>query len=687
MKLLYATLFIQLKLKLSFLTIFLFSILNAQVLTSTTYSTPGTVDWVVPACVTSITVKAWGGGGAGAGATSTDRNGGGGGGGAYCTFTETVTPGETIRITVGAGGAGGGVNGPAGGFSQVLHLTGSIVFCRAAGGAGGIRSACSTCSGAGGSGGLVANNIPVGIGFNGGNGGASDANTSSYDQSGGGGGGAGSGANGGNGGTPTAGLAGANFGGVGGAGILTTSLGGSNGNPGVIIGGGGGGATTFSSSRTGGSGARGEVRISYFDDGCNPADQLTSFTTPGTFNWVVPACVTSVYVQAWGGGGGGGGNIAILTTSGGETCTGAGGGAGGGYASRTYTVVPGQSYTIIVASGGTAGAAGTGTIGGITTPAGAGGNGQSSTFSGPATAGPGTLTGTGGNGGAGSGGRNTSSSACLAVSGVAGTNNIGINGTVNFSGGTGAAGLILDHSTDKSGGGGGAAGPGGNGGNAVPAGSIGVAAPSGGIGETPGGNGGGGRMWNTPALSQQSGLAGIGIGGGGGSSLIHTSAIGVYTAIGGAGARGEVRLTYSAACPLPIELTTFTGESKERFNELEWQTASENNNDFFILERSQDGGIWVNVLEVNGAGNSTMLLNYDYHDYLFFPNSLNYYRLSQTDFDGTKKFAGNIVSIDNRVNAKQIVQVTNLLGQDVTTDAKGVVILRYNDGSIERIFN
>jgi hypothetical protein len=673
--------------KLAVVAIFFFNTISAQVLTTTTYSTPGTFDWVVPACVTSVTVRAWGGGGAGAGAASTDRNGGGGGGGAYCTFTETVTPGETLRITVGAGGAAGSGNGGAGGLSQVQHLTGSVVFCRAAGGAGGIRATCGTCTGSGGSGGLTANNIPINTGFRGGNGGASDPNTASYDQSGGGGGGAGSGANGGNGGTPMAGMAGANFGGNGGAGILTTSLGGSNGNPGFAIGGGGGGATTYSSSRTGGAGARGEVRISYFDDGCNPADQAVSFSTPGTYNWVVPACVTSVYVQAWGGGGGGGGNIAVLATSGGETCTGAGGGGGGGYASRTYNVVPGQSYTIVVGAGGSAGAAGVGTTGGITIPAGIGGSGQSSTFSGPATVGPGTLTGTGGNGGAGAGGRNTSSSACLAIGGAAGTGSIGMNGIVNYSGGNGAAGLILDHSTDKSGGGGGGAGPGGNGGNAIAAGSVGVAVPSGGTGEAPGGNGGTGRMWNTPALSLQSGTAGAAVGGGGGGSLIHTSAIGAYTAIGGAGGRGEVRLTFSGACLLPIELSSFSGIKTERYNLLEWQTASENSNDYFTLERSIDGGNWTNLADVNGAGNSTLLLNYDYQDYQFTRNSLNYYRLSQTDIDGTKTFAGNIVSIDNREGSKKIARIINLLGKEVSKDTPGVVIYVFDDGSIERIVN
>jgi hypothetical protein len=140
-------------------------------------------------------------------------------------------------------------------------------------------------------------------------------------------------------------------------------------------------------------------------------------------------------------------------------------------------------------------------------------------------------------------------------------------------------------------------------------------------------------------------------------------------------------------CGLPVELTSFTGHQRDRNNLIEWQTASENNNDYFTLERSNDGGHWVNVADVNGAGTSTLLLNYDYQDYLFLQNSINYYRLSQTDFDGTKKYTGNIVSIDNREVTKQIVRIINLLGQEVTKDTQGVVIFVYEDGSIERIVN
>ena len=69
--------------------------------------------------------------------------------------------------------------------------------------------------------------------------------------------------------------------------------------------------------------------------------------TGGTETWKAPAGVTSVVVEAWGGGGGG------RTTSANPYA--GGGGSGGGYVRAVYTVVPGNSYTYRVGSGGTAG--------------------------------------------------------------------------------------------------------------------------------------------------------------------------------------------------------------------------------------------------------------------------------------------------------------------------------------------
>ncbi len=87
--------------------------------------------------------------------------------------------------------------------------------------------------------------------------------------------------------------------------------------------------------------------------------------------------------------------------------------------------------------------------------------------------------------------------------------------------------------------------------------------------------------------------------------------------------------------PLPIELLSFEAEAKDNFTvDLTWITASEQNNDFFTVERSQFGKQWEEVGIVKGAGNSNQILRYALTDNSPF-GGISYYRLKQTDFNGS----------------------------------------------------
>lgn len=88
-----------------------------------------------------------------------------------------------------------------------------------------------------------------------------------------------------------------------------------------------------------------------------------------------------------------------------------------------------------------------------------------------------------------------------------------------------------------------------------------------------------------------------------------------------------------ASSPLPVELMLFQATIVENGVLLHWETASEQDNDFFTLERSQDGLNFNNVKEIPGAGNSSELLSYDYLDKTA-KNGTYFYRLKQTDYDG-----------------------------------------------------
>ncbi|MEZ4884035.1 MAG: SdrD B-like domain-containing protein [Chitinophagales bacterium] len=85
---------------------------------------------------------------------------------------------------------------------------------------------------------------------------------------------------------------------------------------------------------------------------------------------------------------------------------------------------------------------------------------------------------------------------------------------------------------------------------------------------------------------------------------------------------------------LPIELVSFEGEVLQDGNLLKWVTASEVNNDFFSLERSIEGTYFETIHTQDGAGTTSLTMTYDYLDRTA-PNGISYYRLQQTDFDGS----------------------------------------------------
>lgn len=89
---------------------------------------------------------------------------------------------------------------------------------------------------------------------------------------------------------------------------------------------------------------------------------------------------------------------------------------------------------------------------------------------------------------------------------------------------------------------------------------------------------------------------------------------------------------------LPVELLRFHGRSEQGANILEWATASEENSDRFIVERSPDGIRFQAIAERDGAGTSSRLIEYAIRDDQPIPG-MNFYRLRQVDLDGTEEIS------------------------------------------------
>jgi len=85
--------------------------------------------------------------------------------------------------------------------------------------------------------------------------------------------------------------------------------------------------------------------------------------------------------------------------------------------------------------------------------------------------------------------------------------------------------------------------------------------------------------------------------------------------------------------PLPIKLLSFTAKPKQKTVILNWTTASEKNNDYFIIEKSTDRNSIEKIGTISGSGNSSNSSEYELIDNNpYFGTS--YYRLIQVDYDG-----------------------------------------------------
>ena len=119
---------------------------------------------------------------------------------------------------------------------------------------------------------------------------------------------------------------------------------------------------------------------------------------------------------------------------------------------------------------------------------------------------------------------------------------------------------------------------------------------------------------------------------------------------------------------LPIELTTLRATCDGRKALVEWTTASERNNDYFSLERSDDAINFTEIARIAGAGNSIEPLSYSYTDYGVRGGD-NYYRLVQVDYDGTRT-ASEIV-LANCIEASgepEVLAYPNPFSGDLTVE-------------------
>ncbi len=145
---------------------------------------------------------------------------------------------------------------------------------------------------------------------------------------------------------------------------------------------------------------------------------------------------------------------------------------------------------------------------------------------------------------------------------------------------------------------------------------------------------------------------------------------------------GIVALGMKPNNPVPIELLNFNANQLGKQVKLDWQTATEINNDFFLIERTADGINFETIDTIGGAGNSIHTLSYFTFDEVPL-KGVSYYHLKQVDFNGDFSFSqlrsvnfdGSEIILDSYPNPSfgEDIDIT-LSGFDGTADMLHIAI-------------
>jgi hypothetical protein len=97
------------------------------------------------------------------------------------------------------------------------------------------------------------------------------------------------------------------------------------------------------------------------------------------------------------------------------------------------------------------------------------------------------------------------------------------------------------------------------------------------------------------------------------------------------------------AAVLPVTLSSLAIQKQTNSVILKWQTASELNNDYFVVQHAVDGVNFSEIGKIKGTGNSNATTNYNF-THRNPSNGTNYYRLKQVDFDGNSTLSETAVA-------------------------------------------
>ena len=132
--------------------------------------------------------------------------------------------------------------------------------------------------------------------------------------------------------------------------------------------------------------------------------------------------------------------------------------------------------------------------------------------------------------------------------------------------------------------------------------------------------------------------------------------------------------TFRQELQLPITLVYFEAVQIEQSRiELNWQTETETNSEFFYVQRKLEGTTdFETIAQLNAAGNSTTTINYSYTDEVdHLQANLVYYRLLEVDFDGSEMYSDVVAVQLNRASPLSVSIAPNPVHDQLMINVTG----------------
>lgn len=142
---------------------------------------------------------------------------------------------------------------------------------------------------------------------------------------------------------------------------------------------------------------------------------------------------------------------------------------------------------------------------------------------------------------------------------------------------------------------------------------------------------------------------------------------------------------FAAASSLPVTWLSFTAKLQGKSTLLTWQTATEQNTRYFIIQHSTDGTRWNDIGTTAAAGNSTAIRRYQY-THASPVAGYNYYRLVQTDLDGQYSYSKvNIITASGKPEAFVVMINPVTTGEVKVLLSEGMIIRLYDTNGKELV--